>query len=134
GVTPGSSFPVFDTDFGRIGIMICFDLQYTRPAQALAYQGAEIILAPIWGGNETLAQARTIENQVYLAICGYDMRSTIHGPWGKLLAVAEKRPGIAFVDLDLNDRQSYRNSWLGNMRHRFFREMRPDIKVPGLDR
>jgi len=135
GVTPGNDFPVFDTDFGRIGMMICFDLQYTRPAQALAYQGAEIILAPIWGGNEILAQARTIENQVYMAICGYDMRSVIYAPWGKLLAVAEteNRPCVAYADIDLNDRKVYREKFLGDMRLRFFREMRPDIKIPGID-
>ena len=135
GVTPGDDFPVFDTDFGRIGMMICFDLQYTRPAQALAYQGAEIILAPIWGGNEILARARTIENQVYLAVCGYDMRSVIYAPWGKLLAVAEmkNRPCIAYVDIDLNNRSVYRDEFLGDMRLRFFREMRPDIIIPGIN-
>ncbi len=135
GVTPGDALPVFDTDFGRIGMMICFDLQYTHPAQALAYQGAEIILSPIWGGNEILAQARTIENQVYLAICGYDMRSVIYAPWGKLLAVADKndRPCVAYADIDLNDRSAYRNEFLGDMRLRYFREMRPDVDIPGMD-
>jgi predicted amidohydrolase len=131
GVTPGDYFPVFDTDFGRIGMMICFDLQYTRPAQALAYQGAEIIFSPIWGGNETLAAARCIENQVHLVICGYDMKSTIRDPWGNLLAEAEERPGVAVADIDLN--KTHPEPFLGNMRNRFFREMRPDIRIPGLD-
>jgi len=131
GITPGDYFPVFDTDFGRIGMMICFDLQYTRPAQALAFQGAEIIFAPIWGGNETLASARCIENQVYLVICGYDMRSTIRDPWGRLLAEAAERPGVAAVDIDLG--RTHPDPWLGNMRQRFFREMRPDIPIPGME-
>ena len=132
GVAPGDAYPVFDTDFGRIGMMICFDLQYTLPARALAVQGAEIIFAPIWGGNPVLAKARCIENQVYLVICGYDMASTIHDPWGNLLAEAIERPAVAAVDIDLNRPRP--DPWLGNMRHRFFREIRPDIYVPGLER
>ncbi|HUU30423.1 MAG TPA: carbon-nitrogen hydrolase family protein [archaeon] len=131
GVSPGDSYPVFDTDFGRLGMMICFDLQYTAPARALAVQGAEIIFAPIWGGNPVLARARCIENQVYLVICGYDMASTIHDPWGSLLAEARERPGVATVDIDLSE--PHPDQWLGNMRQRFFREIRPDIRVPGLE-
>ncbi|NIQ11494.1 MAG: carbon-nitrogen hydrolase family protein, partial [Gammaproteobacteria bacterium] len=53
----GNSFPTFDTDFGRIGIMICWDVFFPGPARTLALNGAEVILLPIWGGNLTLARA-----------------------------------------------------------------------------
>ncbi|MFC1574054.1 carbon-nitrogen hydrolase family protein [Candidatus Latescibacterota bacterium] len=132
GVTPGSSFPVFDTDFGRIGMMVCWDNQYAEPARALAVQGAEILFMPIWGGNTILTQARAIENQVYVVSCGYSIASTIYDPWGKLLAEAENRPGTAYTDIDLN--KPLPESWLGNMRHRFYRELRVDIPVPGINR
>ena len=49
GLTPGDSYPVFTTDFGRLGIMICWDVQYADPARALALAGAEIVALPIWG-------------------------------------------------------------------------------------
>jgi len=64
-----------------------------------------------------------------------DSSSVIYAPWGKLLAVAEKdkRPCIAYADIDLNDRSACRNEFLGDMRLRFFREMRPDIKIPGME-
>ena len=58
GITPGKSLPVFDTDFGRIGLMICWDVFFPEPARTLAHKGAEVIFLPIWGGNLTLAKAR----------------------------------------------------------------------------
>ena len=130
GVTPGNSFPVFDTDFGRIGMMICFDCQYVEPARALAFQGAEVIFWPVWGGNTLLARARAIENQVYIVSSGYNADTIIIDTWGNILAEASEQPGIALVNIDLNE--THPNQWLGNMRHRFFRELRTDIHVPGL--
>jgi len=130
GVTPGDDFPVFDTDFGRIGMMVCWDNQYAEPARALAFQGAEIIFMPIWGGNTILTRARAIENQVHVVSSGYSIGSTVYDPWGNLLAEAKERPSIAWADIDLN--QTHPEPWLGNMRHRFFRELRVDIPVPGL--
>src|SRR5262249_54934291 len=50
GITPGRDYPVFDTDFGRVGMMICWDVSYPEVARELAAQGAEVILMPIWGG------------------------------------------------------------------------------------
>ncbi|MGC9347319.1 MAG: carbon-nitrogen hydrolase family protein [Anaerolineae bacterium] len=43
GVTPGSEVPVFETDFGRIGIQICFDIMYPEPWAELKGKGAEIV-------------------------------------------------------------------------------------------
>jgi predicted amidohydrolase len=50
GLTPGGAYPVFDTDFGRIGMMICWDGEYVDSARALAIQGAEILFVPAAGG------------------------------------------------------------------------------------
>ena len=43
GVTPGSEVPVFETDFGRIGIQICFDVMYPEPWAELKAKGAEMV-------------------------------------------------------------------------------------------
>jgi formylglycine-generating enzyme required for sulfatase activity len=69
GITPGTEYPVFDTDFGRIGMMICWDVSYPEVARELAARGAEMILMPIWGGNETLAKARAIPFAVAGLVC-----------------------------------------------------------------
>ena len=58
GITPGDETPVFDTDFGRIGMMICWDVTFPETARALAKQGAEVIFLPIAGGHLKLAMAR----------------------------------------------------------------------------
>ena len=134
GVTPGDSYPVFDTDFGRIGMMICWDVQYVDPARALAVQGAEIIFMPIWDGFSTLTEARAIENQVYLVSCSYGETPpcAVYDPWGKIIAEAKKRPSVAWVDIDLN--QTHPDPWLGDMKLRFARERRADVVVPELQR
>ena len=78
GLTPGSSYPVFRTDFGTVGMMICYDVFFADPARALATAGAELILMPIWGGDLTLAKARAIENEV--GIFGYDYPTAVVDP------------------------------------------------------
>jgi predicted amidohydrolase len=125
GLTPGSDYPVFDTDFGKVGMMICWDIQYADPARALALRGAELLLTPIWGGDETLARARAIENHVYLATSGYDFPTYVMDPLGELLAVAAEDGSVAVATLNLNKR--FPQPWLGEMRGRFFHELRLDV-------
>jgi predicted amidohydrolase len=127
GLTPGASYPVFQTDFGRVGLMICWDVQYTDPARALALRGAELILMPIAGGNETLAKARAIENHVYLAASGYDYPNHIISPNGEVIALAPRQGTAAIAAIDLNQR--FVDSWLGDMRGRFMKEVRLDVDV-----
>ncbi|MEZ5351020.1 MAG: carbon-nitrogen hydrolase family protein [Bryobacteraceae bacterium] len=125
GLTPGSDYPVFHTDFGKIGIMICWDLQYADPARQLARRGAELLLVPIWGGNETLGKARAIENRVFVASSGYDYPTYVMDPDGEILAIAPTTGSAALATIDLNRR--YADPWLGDMRGRFFKELRDDI-------
>ena len=127
GLTPGQSYPVFDTDFGRLGLMICWDIQYADPARALALGGAELIAVPIAGGNMTLGHARAIENHVFLVSSGYDYPTEIVDPDGKTVASAPSKPGVAVAEIDLNRR--YTEPWLGNMRDRFLFELRADVPL-----
>ena len=131
GITPGDHYPVFDTDFGRIGIAICYDIQFVDPARALTVQGAEIIFCPNWGSNFPVA-ARALENQVYIATSGYDVPSDIVGPDGKVIAVAENRPGVAVSEIDLN--RGSREPGVARQKQYLLRELRPDIPVPVLER
>lgn len=127
GITPGDDFPTFATDFGRVGMMICWDVQYADPARALALRGAELILMPIWGGNETLAAARAIENHVFLASSGYDHPTYVMDPTGEMLALASEEGSVATANIDLAKR--YEWPWLGAMRGRYFHELRRDVSV-----
>ena len=130
GVTPGSDTPVFDTDFGKVGMMICWDVQYPEPAQRMALKGAEIIFLPIWGGNEPLVKARAVEDHVFLVSSGYDIPSWIVDPEGKVLAAARMRGkgqgAVAVAEIDLNRR--YVDWWDGYMRGVFMKECREDLR------
>jgi predicted amidohydrolase len=128
GLTPGDSYPVFQTDFGRLGMMICYDVFFPDPARALAAQGADLIVLPIWGGDETLAAARAIENQVFLVASGYDHPTYIMDPEGKRLAQAPQRGEVAVAEIDLARR--YADKWLGEMRTRRLKEIRLDVPTP----
>ena len=127
GITPGDDYPTFATDFGRIGMMICWDVQYADPARALALRGAELVLMPIWGGNETLAAARAIENHVFLASSGYNHPTYVMDPMGEMLTRASEEGTVAYATIDLAKR--YEWPWLGSMRGRFFHELRRDVAV-----
>ena len=126
GITPGDSFPVFDTDFGKIGMMICWDVSFPEPARMLAMQGAEVIFMPIWGGNLTLAKARAIENQVYLVSSTYDMKTGVFDRAGDLLDEGTTENPVVVVEVDLNKRKLW--DWLGEFRNRIQREM-PSAKA-----
>ena len=127
GLTPGDAYPVFTTDFGKVGLMICWDIQYADPARALALAGAELLLTPIWGGNEALGKARAIENHVFVATSGYNYPTLVMDPDGEILAQAEDEGTVALTTIDLNKR--YVDPWLGHMRGRFMNELRLDVPV-----
>jgi len=73
----GNSLKVFDTDFGKIGILICYDAEFPELARLLADQDMQILFVPFWTDTKTgylrvryCAQARAIENECYVAIAG----------------------------------------------------------------
>jgi predicted amidohydrolase len=127
GITPGNEYPVFDTEFGKVGLTICWDVQFPEPCRAMALKGAEIILLPIWGGSETLAKARAIENHIFLITSSFDMKSFIVDPTGAVMAEATREKPVAVATLNLD--QKYFQPWLGDMKNRTWKERRPDIPL-----
>ncbi|MCC6442865.1 MAG: carbon-nitrogen hydrolase family protein [Armatimonadetes bacterium] len=76
GATPGVGYPVFHTDFGRVGIIICYDSWFPEPTRLLAYKGAELVLFPNAGYFTGLMPARCADNGVWMAV------SSLSGPAG----------------------------------------------------
>jgi predicted amidohydrolase len=124
GITPGNSFPVFETDFGTIGLMICWDVTFPEPARSLAQKGAEIIFMPIWGGDLNLTKARAIENQVYLVSSTYDMITAVFDQEGKVMKEATNDDPVIVADIDLNKQKLW--PWIGDLKSRIFREIPPE--------
>jgi predicted amidohydrolase len=116
GLAPGSSVPVFDTDFGRVALLICHDTSFPEPAREAALQGAELLLVPIWGGRAALVHARAVENGVYLAASGYDYPSEVVSSLGAVLAsvAVDGGPQAAVADIDLSQR--FQEALLGDWR------------------
>ena len=121
GITPGDETPVFDTDFGRIGMMICWDVTFPETARALAKQGAEVIFLPIAGGHLKLAMARALENQIYLVSSSYDMISAVFDLEGNVVAEATKENRVVVTEVDLNQQKLW--PWIGDLKSRIPREM-----------
>ncbi len=122
---PGEDYRVFDTEIGRIGIMICFDKMFPEVARILRIKGAEIILCPTaWPAlskNEEDSslhlykmanEMRAIENNVFIVDsnnvsdetpdgfeCGH---SRILDPNGNTLITTGFEEGIAITNVDLH--------------------------------
>lgn len=73
----GDDLRVFDTDAGRIGILICYDVEFPELSRLLAQEGMDILFVPFWTDTKNgflrvqrCAQARAVENECYVAIGG----------------------------------------------------------------
>ena len=71
GVVSGTEVPVFKTDFGTVGMMICYDSWFTDVAELLALKGAEIILFPNAGYYRSLMPARAADNCVRVVVSSW---------------------------------------------------------------
>ncbi|WP_040405289.1 bifunctional GNAT family N-acetyltransferase/carbon-nitrogen hydrolase family protein [Ectothiorhodospira sp. PHS-1] len=77
GLKGGDEVRIFETDFGKIGILICYDVEFPELPRLLADQGLQILFVPFWTDTKNAylrvrrcAQARAIENECYVVISG----------------------------------------------------------------
>lgn len=149
GVRTGDSFPVFDTELGRIGMMICFDNVFPETSRILALGGAQLIVFPDANFHPsehdvlTLARARAIDNAVFIARSSYAVdvyqpgewvgRSSVIGPDGLTRVDAGREPGIAVCDIDQNRGRAvfgYGTWGVNDVRTRVLAERRPSTYRP----
>ncbi len=123
GITPGTRVPVFKTDFGTVGMMICYDSWFTDVTELLSLKGAEIVLFPNAGYYRSLMPARAADNCVRVVASswnsGYGVWDTVGrevltpdadpahtrhaGPTFKDVAQSKVGPlRVLTVNLDLN--------------------------------
>lgn len=110
GIAPGYDYPVFDTRFGKLGMMVCYDGFFPEVARHLTMRGAEVIAWPVWGCNPMLASARACENHVYLVSSTYEdisrnwMLTAVYDHEGKPIAKAEQWGTVIVAEVDLDQR------------------------------
>jgi len=101
GMTPGQDFPVFDCDFGRVGIQICYDVFYPEGWQALAKEGAEIVAFP----SETPQTARpsmyALQHRYYIVSATPRDHAAVYNPLGMIDAQATQ-DGVLVHQIDLS--------------------------------
>ena len=108
GLVPGTEYPVFDLDFGRIGILICWDNWFPETARALRMNGAELLVYPIAGDGqyehrEHVWPARAMDNSIPIVVSlrNPGSRSCIIDRDGEIRAAAGASIHYASADVDL---------------------------------
>ena len=135
---PGNlGYPVFETGFGRIGILICHDRHYPEGARALGLNGAEILLVPSATPTASLSvrvwekelAAHAIFNEYYVAGLNrvgtegeytYYGRSVAFDPAGEIIGQAGAGEEVLIAECDLGAIVERRRAW------QFYRDRRPD--------
>jgi len=121
GTAPGAQGVVASTGLGKMGLCICYDLRFPGMFRKMASLGADVVFAPsaftVPTGQlhwEPLLRARAIENQCFMVAPAQEGRhgpkratwgrSMIVGPSGAVLACRPTGTGIAYAEIDLEER------------------------------
>ena len=115
--TPGSDITVFDSEFGRVGVAICFDVRFPELFRAMARRGAELICLPAqfnmttgpahW---EATMRMRAVDNELFFAAAsaarfeGFSYEcwghSLILDPYGTALAAADEKEQLLLAEIN----------------------------------
>ena len=145
-VSDGEQLNVIELEFGKVGVLICYDMMFPEAASSLALDGAEIILHPTAGygwydaiGEATL-RTRANDNSVYILtakdyIYNAAGKSSVIDPWGHVLADAGFYRDVIvskLIDLDIPKTQPewfYQShmSGLTDIKQRYLQERRPEL-------
>lgn len=124
-LTAGDSDTVFDTEFGKIGVMLCFDIRFPELSRMMVNDGAKVIFVPA-AFNMTTGPAhwelsfrtRALDNQIYMVGCapardvsaGYISwgHSIVTDPWGRVTDMLDEKKEILLAELDMDYEEQVR--------------------------
>lgn len=133
GMAPGHELPVYETDFGVVGILICVELHFPEIARTLALKGARLLMMPTqaYGPSQdlllSLIRCRAFDNQVYMAVSNFSEepyfpgksigRSCIVSPDGTILADTGNKRGVASCQIDFYEECPFDWSYTDQAEH-----------------
>ena len=126
-LSAGDKIGVFNINFMKIGIAICYDMRFPELIKLMALEGAQLIIIP---GNfnmvtgpahwELLIRSRSIDNQIFMAAASTARNeklsyisyghSMITGPWGEILAQGDEKENIIYANIDLDKIEKVKKS------------------------
>ncbi len=102
GITPGKESPVFECDFGKLGIQICFDIYFDFGWKELARKGAELVVWPSQTPQTALPAFRAQQHRYYVVSSTWRNNASVFEPTGRITSQI-KPPGQVLVqELDLS--------------------------------
>lgn len=110
GLSIGDSYPVFDLDFGKIAIHICYDEWIPEVSRYYAHQGAEILFLPVAGGKPITWRTRALDNGIYFVSSSINPPSMIINSSGDIITQTHG-DGVVYADLNLDFRAT---NWYGD--------------------
>lgn len=133
-LTAGKEMTVFDTEYGKMGVAICYDVRFPELFRKMTLAGAKLIVLPAafnmttgpahW---ELSMRARALDNQIYFAAVSpaRDVESSyvaygnscVVTPWGEFCGKADSRETILYADIDLGYVEEIRDQ-LPLLKHR----------------
>lgn len=134
-LTHGDKMEVYETELGRFGMMICYDIRFCELARTYALKGADAVIVtsefpfPRTNHWRTLLTARAIENQMFMVACNrvgpgpmgtYCGHSIILSPWGDVIAEGGEEEEIVCGSVDFSLTKEIRDTI------HVFRDRRPE--------
>ncbi|HTL56156.1 MAG TPA: carbon-nitrogen hydrolase family protein [Candidatus Limnocylindrales bacterium] len=102
GCTPGDSLPIFECDFGKLGIQICYDMEFDGGWAELARNGAELIAWPTQSPQTSQPAFRARQNRCYIVSSTWRHNASVFEPTGKIAAQIKPPQRILVHELDLS--------------------------------
>ena len=102
GTTPGKEAPVFACDFGKLGMQICFDVEYDSGWSELARDGAELVAWPTQSPQTVRPAARAMENRYYVVSSTWRNNAAVFEPTGRITAQIHEPDHVLVEQIDLS--------------------------------
>jgi predicted amidohydrolase len=104
GITPGRAFPVFDLDFGRVGVQICWDIAFEQGWQALADQDVELVLHCTDPASLVAMRGCAWQHDYYIAASTMNPPALAVDPLGRVLGATAEYGEVLVLRIDLDYR------------------------------